>query len=165
MLRTLARALMWVSLAVTLAKLSTDRGGGQYLFTLIAFVILSTLAPYWLSMRAMERVTQRRWALAIGAACCVFGLTDVTMRTIGFFFPTGRLDVRLAFWLPISSLVVIPFAALIAHTFIVAFGGGEATEGTEGTDSHGGTEERRRTEFCFSSYFDRHKVRSNRTHA
>jgi len=122
---------MWASLAVTVARLSTDRGGGQYLFTLIAFVIVSTIAPYWLSMRAMERVTQPRWTLAIGAAACVFGLADVTMRTIGFFFPTDRLDVRLAFWLPLSSLVAIPFITVIAHTFLVAIRGEEVREATD----------------------------------
>ena len=140
------RVLMWASLAVTLARLSTDRGGGQYLVTLIAFVIASTIAPYWLSMRVMERVTRHRWVLAIGAAACVFGLADVTMRTIGFFFPTDRLDVRLAFWLPISSLAVIPFTALIAHTFIVAFSPPQATENAEGTALHEGTEQRGSTE-------------------
>ena len=133
---------MWISLAITLARLSTDRGGGDYLFTLIGFVVLSTLAPYWLSMRAMDRVTPR-WALAIGAAVCLFGIGDITLRTIGFFFPTFSIDARLAFWLPIASIIAIPFTALIAHTFLVAFGGAEAIEATASQEerSNGGRTE------------------------
>jgi len=118
----LTKAFLALSLGITLAKLSTDRGGGQYLLTLIGYVVATTIAPYWLSLKAMPRLTAR-WADAVGIGACVFGVIDVVLRIRGFFFPTESLNGGLAFWLPISSLVAIPFAAVIAHTFITAAAG------------------------------------------
>src|SRR5436190_22289104 len=96
----LTRVFMALSLVITLVKLSTDRGGGQYLLTLIGFVVATTVAPYWISLKTMPRLTAR-WAVAVGVGACVFGVVDVVLRTRGFFFPTDSLDGRLAFWLPI----------------------------------------------------------------
>jgi hypothetical protein len=126
----LTRVLMVASLAVTVAKLTTDRGGGQYLLTLIAFVLLSTAAPYWLARKTMERVSAR-WALAVGAAICLFGIADITLRTKGFFFPTDAVDGAMAFWLPLYSVIAIPLATVIVHTFLTAFAPPEATERSE----------------------------------
>ena len=128
-----AQAFMGLSLAITLAKLSTDRGGGQFLLTLIGFVILSTLAPYWLSQMAMRRLTPR-WAAAVGIALVVFGSTDVALRMRGFFFPSETLDGRLAFWLPIYSLAAIPLTAHIAHTFLTALAGKRPGDGSQETE-------------------------------
>jgi hypothetical protein len=122
---TLTKAFMAVSLGITLAKLATDRGGGQFLLTLIAFVLASTIAPYWISLKTMPRLTPR-WATALGISVCVFGVIDVVLRMRGFFFPTDALDGRLAFWLPIYSIAAIPLTAVIAHTFITAIAGERA---------------------------------------
>jgi len=109
----LATSYPWLLLSATFA------GIGNSIFHPSDFTLLN------------QRVTQPRWSRASGAAACVFGLADVTMRTIGFFFPTDRLDVRLAFWLPLSSLVAIPFITVIAHTFLVAIRGEEVREATD----------------------------------
>ena len=55
------QAFLTLSVGVTIARLTTDTGGGDYFFTLIFLVVMGAAAPYWLAMKVMRR-TPPRWA-------------------------------------------------------------------------------------------------------
>jgi len=81
------QAVLTLSVGITLAKLSGDRGGGNYLFTLIAMVLLGAAAPYLIAMATMRRVAEP-WGLAIGLATILFGAST-------------------SFWLSLAALAVM----------------------------------------------------------
>jgi len=125
------QAVLTLSVGITLAKLSGDRGGGNYLFTLIAMVLLGAAAPYLIAMATMRRVAEP-WGLAIGLATILFGVADNAVRTQAFFFPTERSGGGMALWLPIYSLGLIPLFAVILHTAI-----GVIARESQGTNNKG----------------------------
>src|SRR5688572_20768401 len=111
-----AQAFMGLSVAITAAELARETAS-DYLFTLIALILLGAAAPYLAGMTAMKRLSAR-WSRAIGIALCLFGAVDVTWRMQAFFFPTGGSDGAMALWLPIGGMGAIPLTAVIAHTFL-----------------------------------------------
>ena len=120
------KAVMWINVAITAAELSRETAG-QYLFTMIAFVLAITAAPYLASAAVMRRVGAG-WARAIGSAACVFGLIDATIRVPAFFFPSGALNRELGIWLPIYAMLAIPFLSVLAKTFMNVLGRGDGSE-------------------------------------
>ena len=111
------QSFLTLSLGITLVKLSGDRGGGNYFFTLIWLVMMGAAAPYLIALAAMRR-TQLLWGLSIGWATVLFGITDAAVRTQAFFFPTGNSGGSMALWLPILAVGLIPLFAVILHTII-----------------------------------------------
>jgi hypothetical protein len=110
-----------LSLVVTLSRLSTDTGGGDYFFTLLGVVLLGSVLPYLVALAVMSRL-QPAWSAAVGLAAVVFGALDGVMRVQAFFFPTERSGGGMALWLPLSSFVIIPALAGILRTMAGVFG-------------------------------------------
>ena len=129
-MRRAVKAVMWINVAITAAELSRE-SAGQYLFTMIAFVLAITAAPYLAAAAVMRRVGTG-WARAIGSAACTFGLIDAAVRIPAFFFPSGALNRGLALWLPIYALAAIPLFSALIKTFMDVLGRktGGLTEGS-----------------------------------
>jgi hypothetical protein len=126
------QGFLTLSLLITLAKLSTDSGGGDYFFTLMGFVIAATLAPYAAAMAVMRRVAPRL-ARAVGFATILYGTLDGAVRTQAFFFPTDRSGGAMAVWLPVYALALIPLFTSIVYTASGALGW-ESPPANEGRD-------------------------------
>lgn len=114
-----AQAFLLLSVGTTLARLSTDTGGGDYFFTLIWLVLVGTVAPYLTGFAAARRVSAK-WGLAIVTATAIYGAMDASVRMQAFFFPTERSGGGMALWLPISAVGLIPLFGVIAHLVIGA---------------------------------------------
>ena len=119
-MRRAVKAIMWINVAITAAELSRE-SAGQYLFTMIAFVLAITAAPY-LAAAAVMRRGGSGWARAIGSAACIFGVIDAAIRIPSFFFPSGALNRGLALWLPIYSMAAIPLFSVLIKTFMDVLG-------------------------------------------
>jgi hypothetical protein len=122
------QAFLTLSLVITLARLSTDTGGGDYFFTLIAVVVAGSAAPYFLALKAMARLKPRR-AWATGVATTIFGVLDTSVRTQAFFFPTERSGGGMALWLPLYAILLIPLLSVIVHTGAQVAGGDRGISG------------------------------------
>lgn len=113
------QAFMALSAGITAMNIVQAGGGGRFLLTLIAAVMVASVAPYLGALAAMRRLPLR-WGLAVGIAACVFGAVDVAVRTQAFNFPTERSDGSMALWLPIYSLVAIPVMAVLSYAAVTA---------------------------------------------
>jgi hypothetical protein len=111
--RRFVEAFGLLSLVLTGAALLNDRGGGDYFFSLLGLVLLTTIAPYAVVLRVLARPTSP-WVLALGRAAIAFGVTDVCVRTPALLFPDDGLNGAVVLWLPLVALVGIP---LLAATF------------------------------------------------
>lgn len=109
-----AHGFGFLSLLVTLIALGDDRGGGDYLFTLMALVLWGAAGPYLLALAAVRRL-RPAWSHAVAIGTALFGVIDVPVRMQAFYFPTDRSGGAMALWLPVSSLVLIPLFAALAH--------------------------------------------------
>lgn len=118
-----AQACMWLSGLITASALVNERGGGQYMFTLMALVLLGAVLPYYAALGAARRLSGR-WGTAIASAACAFGALDVLVRMQAFYFPTDRSAGGMALWLPLSSLLVLPILSVL---FYQALSSREAT--------------------------------------
>lgn len=113
------QGFLTLSLLITLAKLSTDSGGGDYFFTLLGLVLAATLLPYAAAMTVMRRATHRL-GLAVGLATIMFGMLDSAVRIQAFFFPTDRSGGAMALWLPVYSLALIPLLTSVVYATLGA---------------------------------------------
>ncbi|MEQ1759729.1 MAG: hypothetical protein ABL986_15540 [Vicinamibacterales bacterium] len=111
------QAFLTLSVGVTIARLTTDTGGGDYFFTLIFLVVMGAAAPYWLAMKVARR-TPPRWAASIAWAALAFGAIDCAVRVQAFYFPTEASGGGMALWLPIYAIGLIPLFALIAWVVV-----------------------------------------------
>jgi hypothetical protein len=109
-------AFLTLSVAITLGRLSTDTGGGDYFFTLVALVLAGAAAPYFVALAAIRRLPPQA-AKSTAIATVAFGVCDALVRTQAFFFPTERSGGGMALWLPVYGLCVIPLVTVIVHTF------------------------------------------------
>jgi len=123
--RVFVEAFAGLSLLVTLSRLLTDTGGGDYFFTLLGAVLLGSILPYLVALGVMYRV-QPSWGVAVGLAAVGFGVLDAVVRVQAFYFPTEASGGGMALWLPLSSLVIIPVLAAIVRTMAAVFGGDRA---------------------------------------
>jgi hypothetical protein len=114
------QAFLTLSVAITLGRLSTDTGGGDYFFTLVALVLAGAAAPYLIALAVIRRLRPLA-ARSAGMATLVFGIADALVRTQAFFFPSERSGGSMALWLPVYGLCLIPVMAVIVHTFVTVF--------------------------------------------
>ena len=118
-LQRFIQAFLILAVGLTATAVVTQGGGGRFALTLAALVLLLAAVPY-LAAKAVMRRFPERWAMAVGIATCLFGVSDVFFRMRAFFFPVSPLDGAMAIWIPLYSLAVIPGLAVGAYACIAA---------------------------------------------
>jgi hypothetical protein len=116
-LRRFIQAFMAMNVGMTVVELTTERGGGRFLFTFMALVLALTAAPYVASLRGMRRLPAR-WAQALAVAAVLYGAADSVLRMQALYFPVRSGDPARAVWIPVASIVVIPVLAAVTYPLV-----------------------------------------------